>query len=165
MPNETTLFFSELKAALLCHQRQRIVLLNEPHYDYIGLTSGGIRHSTLTIIREGNTMYCVFAWPNAKPGVKLMDGPVRFNIGLLDEYIHVGSQFQVSISEYVMDAHGKGDKPELIVYCGSGWGGAMAKLMATVVPPDHVIAFDEPLVWHESVLAYLDDKMKLGDVA
>jgi len=146
------------RAAALVDQRQLIVMLNDPLYDYIELTSGGLGHSSLTLIREGAVLYCIFSWPNAKPGVQLVDGAVQLNAGLLAEYTHAGSQFQISISEYMMFSHMADAKPDTVVYTGAGWGGAIATLMAAVVPPDHIFAFEEPLIWHKSVLTYLHEK-------
>lgn len=129
------------RAATLVHQRQKIVMLNDPAYDYIELASGGLGHSSLTLIREGPTLYCIYDWPTARLGSAMSPGEIAFNAELLAEYQKVGSQYQVTISEYILSCQMEDNLPTTTVYCGWGWGGSLASMMATIVPPDYCYEF------------------------
>lgn len=147
------------KAAYIVYQRQKIVMLNDPRYSYIGLTSGGIGHSSLTLIRDDDILYCVFDWPNAQLSDAMSPGEVSFNADLLAEYHRVASDYQVAISEYIMECHLADANPDTVVYCGWGWGGALSAMVSTIVPPDYCIEF---AIKHEAfshdALTYLDEK-------
>jgi len=148
-------------ALKLLKDRQKLVILNAGCV--VGLASGGIGHSTLTLIRSGYELYCIVDWKLPKVGLELMpggDADIRLNADLYAEYQLVASGFQCCISEYMMECHADNTLPTSVVYIGSGWSAALALLMATIVPPDNLVLHDmRSSIGNPSAYKYLDSKM------
>lgn len=152
-----TSFTNAINALSLCRHYRHIVFLNHQHYEHVQLISDRTQTpARACLIRDDDRLYLIWDYQPDEFSLEVdPDADYTINKQLLHEWQLLSPTVAEALMEYMLEVEADDRLPRKVVYCGHGYGAALAMLQCAVTHPDELYTFGLPPVGDEDLLQRL----------